>query len=107
MPITPIEMISIPTKSQEASVIKSAENQRPTNDQLTFGAKFQEEIKHQSEQTVAAKKSDNPEYRYDAKEKGNNSFFGQQKKQKKKNKQENDTADKNGNEPHKGFDIRI
>ncbi len=107
MPITPIEMISIPTKSQEASFVKSVENQRPVNEQLAFGAKFQEEIKHQSEQTVAATKSDNPEYRYDAKEKGNNSFYEQQKKQKRKEKKENKTSEKNGKEPYRGFDIRI
>ncbi len=107
MPITPIEMISIPTKSQEASLVKSAENQRSANEQLAFGAKFQEEIKHQSQQTIAATKSDNPEYRYDAKEKGNNSFYGKQNKQKKKEKKEKETTRKNEKEPHRGFDIRI
>lgn len=107
MPITPIEMISIPTKSQEASLVKSVENQRPLNEQITFAGKFNDDIKHHSEQTTAATKSDNPEYRYDAKEKGNNSFFGQQNKQKKKDKKKDDSLGKNENEPHRGIDIRI
>lgn len=107
MSITPIEMISIPTKSQEASLVKSIEHQKPTNEQLTFGAKFQQEIKHQSEKTVATTKGDNPEYRYDAKEKGNHSFNQQQKKQNKKDKKEKDCISKDGYEQHRGIDIRI
>ena len=49
-------------------------------------------------------KSENNEYRYDAKEKGNGSFSGQKKGKKKKEQSET----QNGKSvPTRGFDIRI
>lgn len=85
MAISPVEMISLAPKSQEASFQKHTEVQKPTVEQQVLTAKMHTEIRHNSTQAVPTKKSDNPEYRYDAKEKGNNSYEGQGKKQKKKN----------------------
>lgn len=86
MAISPIEMISFVPKSQEASQIKNNEQQKPMNEQMAFANQFKDDIKKNSEQTVASTKSDNPEYRYDAKEGGKNSSYEQQKKKKKKDK---------------------
>lgn len=84
MAISPVEMISMAPKSQEVSFVKHTETQKPLVEQQQMTMKMNEEIKHNSNQAVPTKKSVNPEYRYDAKEKGNNSYFGQEKKQKKK-----------------------
>jgi hypothetical protein len=59
-----------------------------------------------SEQTVATTKADNPEYRYDAKEKGNNPYYAQQKKKKIKKEEKNSNKDVTLTN-HKGFDIKI
>lgn len=106
MPITPIEVLSMATKSQEASLMKQAEHQKPLSEQVAMSANFKEQLQHKSEQTVATTKSENPEYRYDAKEKGNNSYYRQSKKKSKKEQNDKDTKDKQENQ-HRGIDIRI
>lgn len=105
MAITPIEVASFIPKSQEASLQKTAEMQKTTNEQMAFADKLNEDIQRQSEQTVATTRSENPEYRYDAKGKGNNPYmFDQQKKKKSKNKQSKVLELP---EEHHGFDIKI
>jgi hypothetical protein len=106
MAISPIEVISLPTKSQEASQMKSLEQQRPANEQMALNEKFRDEIMRHSEQTVAATKADNPEYRYDAKEKGNNPYYAQQKKKKLKKEEKKSNKDATLTN-HKSFDIKI
>ena len=86
MPITPIEMLSIATKSQEASLVKQAQHQRPISEQISMEEKFNEDIKHRSEATVAPTKGDTPEFRYDAKERSNNPYYYQAQKKKEKKK---------------------
>lgn len=105
MPITPIEVASFVPKSQEASQMKTVEHQKPLSEQLAFAGRFKDEIQRNSEQTVATTKSDNPEFRYDAKEKGSNPYYYQQAKKRKKEKEK----EKNGvlPEEHHGIDIKI
>lgn len=96
----------MPTKSQEASQQKALDQQRPVNEQMALNSKFHDAIMRQSEQTVAPTKTDNPEFRYDAKEKGSNPSFYQSKK--KKIKKDEKTVDKNSTSTsYKGFDIKI
>lgn len=108
MAISPVEMISMVPKSQEASFMKQTEMHKPNVEQQVMAAKMNQEIKHNSTQTVATNKSVNPEYRYDAKEKGNNSYQG--KEQKKKDSKKNETNKDNNNGLSSSFgriDIRI
>ncbi len=96
----------MPTKSQEASQQKALNQQRPVNEQMALNSKFHDAIMRQSEQAVAATKANNPEYRYDAKEKGNNPFYYQAKKKKlKKDEKQLDQSSSLMN--HKGIDIKI
>ncbi|MDD5935713.1 MAG: hypothetical protein PUC65_09165 [Clostridiales bacterium] len=105
MPISPIEVASFIPKSQEASQMKSIEQQKPAAEQLAFADKFNSEIKKNSEKTVPPTKTDNPEFRYDAKEKGNNPYYYQQRKKKKKDSE----CAKREELPkeHHGIDIKI
>lgn len=84
MPITPIEMASMAPKSQEVSNYKHQESQKPMNDQILIHNKLNHDVKQNSQQTVKTNKGDNKEYRYDAKEKGNNSYSGSNSNKKKK-----------------------
>ncbi len=86
MPITPIEIASMAPKSQEASLYKHQESQRPLNEQMVIGQQFNNHIKHDSKQTVKTIKSENKEYLYDAKEKGSTSYSGTGQRKKKKEK---------------------
>lgn len=105
MAITPLEHASFIPKSQEASAQKLGEIQKAVSDKMSFSEKFNEDIQRHSEQIVAATKSETPEYRYDAKNKGNNPYLFEQKKKKKKHPPALDSA--NLPEEHHGFDIKI
>ena len=106
MAISPIEVVSMPTKSQEASHLKAVEHQKPANEQLALNAKFHDAIMRKSEQTVATKKAENPEFRYDGKEKGNNPYYNQRKNKKLKKDEKKSENDKNITN-HRGIDIKI
>lgn len=84
MPITRMDVVTMAPKSQEVTTYKVAQHERPMNEQMQLGTQLSKELKHNSMQPVKATRSDNPEYRYDAKEKGNNSYQGKKKNQKKK-----------------------
>lgn len=90
MAIRPIDIAMIPPKTQEVSQVQNAVNQRQSHAQEQLGVQYNQNIKHNSQQTVKTKKSENNEYRYDAKEKGNNSHSGNKKKGKKQDKKEKD-----------------
>lgn len=90
MPITPIEMITMAPKSQEASHYKQNEVQKSFAEQTQLAASYSKEVKHNSQQTIKATKSENNEYRYDAKEKGNGSFSEKENKNKKKDQETGD-----------------
>lgn len=107
MAITAIELASFVPKSQEASQIKAVETQKPANEQLAFAEKFNDDIQRNSEQTVPTVKSDNPEYRYDAKAKSNNPYLFQRNKKKKKEKKDGTTSNIELPEEHHAFDVKI
>ncbi|MGN6711774.1 hypothetical protein [Anaerocolumna jejuensis] len=103
MPITPIEVASMAPKSQEVSNYKHQESQKPINDQILIHDKLSHEVKQNSQQAVKTAKGENKEYRYDAKEKGNNSYSGSgSKKKKKEESKEEKNKMKSGS-----IDIRI
>lgn len=104
MSITPIEIASMTPKSAEASATRQGEVAKALHSQASLNAQFNNEIKQNSMQTVKMSESENPEYRYDAKNKGSNSYQGQQRK-KKNNGQEKDASQRKL--PGRGFDVRI
>lgn len=93
-------------KTQEASQIKHVQNQRSQQEQIHIQSQFSNQVKHDGQMTVKTLKSENDEYRYDAKEKGNNSYSGS--KQEKKN-QEDEELEKASKNPIKTgrFDVLI
>lgn len=103
MPIRPIDIM----KSQEASQYKHIETQRSHNEQVQISRSFQNMIQSEKTKPNQAAKSENKEYRYDAKEKGNNSYFNSGNKSKDKKKEEE--AQKQSIKPQKtgGIDILI
>jgi hypothetical protein len=93
MPIKPIDIVTMPPKSQEVSIYKQHEVQKPLNEQMHLNNQLNNEIQHNQQQTTKTVKSENREYRYDAKEKGNNSYDGSGCHGQKKKKEE-ETAPK-------------
>lgn len=105
MSIPPIERALVPPKSQEASQIQHAHQQKQTHAQEQLGVQYQSNLQHNSQKTVKMTKSENNEYRYDAKEKGNGKFAGQKKGGSQKKEQEEEQKGKSV--PVSGFDMRI
>jgi len=107
MSIRPIDIVTIAPKSQEASNLQTnslrGREQVATNAEQVF---VRNETKNQ-QRTVQASKSENKEYRYDAKEGNGRGYQGNNKK--KKNNNQNDTAGKKDiKDPFSGgFDVMI
>ncbi len=104
MSIPPIERALVPPKSQEASQLQQSHQQKQTHAQEQLGVQYHNNLQHNSQQTVKMTKSENNEYRYDAKEKGNGHFSGKKQGKKKKEQEE---EQKGKPVPARGFDIRI
>ena len=104
MPISPIDFISIVPKSQEASHIQAGQEDRQAQANAMVSTQFQQHVEKNSRQTVQKFNADNDEYRYDAREKGNNSYQNRKKKK---------DSGKNGGEKDQeqiklsSFDIRF
>lgn len=101
MPIRPIDMLSMPNRSQEASQLHHTQNQKLIHAQEQLGVQYQSNIKQNGKQTVKMNKSENHEYRYGDGKKKDNPNSGQQGERREK-KEEKDREIKRSN-----FDIRI
>jgi hypothetical protein len=101
MPINPMDIM----RTQEASQLKHIVNQKTQDAQEQIGKNFQNTIKQEQFKPTQAAKSDNKEYRYDAKEKGNNQYQGFGGKKKSKDKEEKNESKKPSN--NSGIDILI
>jgi hypothetical protein len=103
MPIRPIDVL----RTQEASQLKQIENHKSQHTQDHLSKNFQTMIRQEQRRPTETTKSDNHEYRYDAKEKGQNQYKGSNGK--KNDNKENKEETKVSKEPSKGgnFDILI
>lgn len=101
MPINPIDIM----RTQEASTIRHMENTRIQHAQEQISKNFQTIVEQKQNKPKEATKSENSEYRYDAKEKGNNSYYSANsdtKKKKEEEKKDSKQSLKSG-----GFDVLI
>lgn len=103
MPVGPIEVI----RAQEATQIRHMDTQRAQHAQEQISRNFQNMVQQEHSKPIETTKTDNTEYRYDAKEKGNNQYKGSEGKQRKKENNKSDS--KNGTDTPKsgGIDILI
>jgi len=107
MPITRMDMMTMAPKTNEATSYKVQQNQKPVNEQLAMSQEMNKTIQHNSKQTVRKANAENPEYRYDAKEKGNNQYDGKQRKKEKKEEEEKVRRNKYGYISEHHIDISI
>ncbi len=101
MPIRPIDIL----RTQEATQIKHTEIQRTQHAQEHQSRSFQTTIKQEKYKPTQTTNAEYNEYRYDAKEKGNNMYKKEDNKKQKKEQEE----EKNPKAPSKNgnFDILI
>jgi hypothetical protein len=103
MPVGPIEVI----RAQEATQIKHMDTQRAQHAQEQISRNFQNMVQQDQSKPTGTTKAENTEYRYDAKEKGNNQYAGSGNKQKKKEDKKNDSKDGKSISKSGGIDILI
>lgn len=106
MPITPIDLATIAPKSQETFIAKQPEVQKPVTDHTNANLQTEQKVQKQSDTVIMNRKSENPEYRYDARDgSGNSASYsgGQKKRKEKENTPKTELEKKFG----QGIDIRI
>lgn len=106
--ITPIEMYTMVPKSQEASNIRHGEQARDASQHAQIVQNIAHEANENTQRTVRMSEAENPDYRYDAKEKGNNEYSPDgDRKKKKDEEEEQEKRPVNHSERPGGIDIRI
>lgn len=103
MGLLPIDVATMAPKSMEVSHIHQTEQIRQQMHETKAEMAFTEQVKHNQEKTVDTVKSENKEYRYDAKD-GKNRQEQNRKKKKKKEEPATQEDYKTGNSV---FDIKI
>ena len=106
MTIRPIDLNGMIQRTQDVSQLNQQETAKPAIDQQNIQGSMMRTEQRMSHQVNETEKSEQQEYRYDAKEKGGTSYQHQnKKKQKKKVPETNDVVMKKGISG--GFDIKI
>ncbi len=93
------------TRAQDFSTIKQNEDNKVMVDQGNFQSHFNKEVKQNLSRVHQSDDTENPNKKYDAKEKGNGQYSGDGGKNRKK--QENDGAVKKQTKLQHSFDMRI
>lgn len=104
MPIRPVDIV----RSQDASQYKHIQNQKAQHEQVQISKSFQNLIQDEASKPVHTTKSENKEFRYDAKEESKNSYNGSggQGKRDRDKKKKDGGSDNNTGRPG-GIDILI
>ena len=98
MSIRPVDLSGMIQRTQDIGNIKHAEDSRPVADQYNIEVRQEKQDPEQK---------DNQEFRYDAREKGNNSYSGNGKKKKKHGQPDEDEGSVHIKERRTSFDVKI
>jgi len=107
MTIRPVDLNGMIQRTNDVSTIKQQEDSKPIIDQQNIQSGIQKSQERKMKEIVHANDSEEPEYRYDAKEKGNGEYQGKNKKRKKQQDGEDESGQVKKKGISKGFDIRI
>lgn len=103
MSIKPIDIV----KSTDAAQYKQIQNQKFQHEQVQISRDFQNHIQSETSRPVETKKSENNEYRFDAKEESRNKYRVMKAKKKQKQNNNNDNRPDNTGKRPGGIDILI
>lgn len=93
MAITPYEALAMVPKSQEVSLLRTAQMQKENAQQSQIAGTVQQQVEQKMNRTEKTEHKDETPFKYDAKEKGNNAYSQQQEKERKK-KEEQEKEDR-------------
>lgn len=92
MTIRPIDLNGMIQRTQDVGTVKLHEDNKPLVDQQNIQQHVVKEEQKLTKQVQQADDTNQPEYRYDAKDKGNGQY--QENKKRKKDSKKNQTEDK-------------
>lgn len=111
MPVTQIDLVTLAPKTQETLPLKTAETQKPLNDNINAYAQVEKNVQDSSDTTIRPKQSDTPEFRYDTTSGGNSGMTGGENQpkgiKKKKNTKKNPAETEQEKKYGRGIDIRV
>lgn len=108
MTIRPVVLNGMVQRTQDIGNIKQQEDNKPVVQQHNIEIQQQKQEDRLTHQVQQPDQKENDGYRYDAREKGNNSYEGNQNKKKKKQKQEPESDGKVLLKGHSSsFDVKI
>ncbi|MCI9080716.1 MAG: hypothetical protein HFI70_00040 [Lachnospiraceae bacterium] len=105
MAIRPVEFSGIVQRSQDMSTLKQNEDNKPMLQQQNVQSQFAKETIQHMHQVNHANDSDNPEKKFDAREKGSNEY--EDHRTKKKKKKEENSGKVNVKASARGFDMKV
>lgn len=105
MSIRPIDMVMMPNKSQEVSLMQHQEEQRMMQSEQFGHMLHESQVKKESERTVETTRDENKEFRYGEKKKSDSGAQNRKQKQKKPGSKEKETKDGDIKMSH--FDMKV
>lgn len=103
MAVGPIEMSTI-ARAQDYTTIKHNEDNKTFVDQTNIGQQLNRNVEQMTRQVHSSDNSDWQNKKFDAKEKGSNTYSGEEGKKRDHEKQQKEQVVINR---HQGFDIKI
>ncbi len=107
MSITPLGFHAMIQRTNDVSIIKQNEDNRPVMEQQSIQTQQVKQEHALTHKVARPEEKDNENYRYDAKEKGNGSYQGQEQKKKKGHEEAKDTGKVVLKGQMSRFDIKI
>ncbi len=101
--INPIEFSGMIQRTQDVSIIKQNEDVKPQFEHMSVKQRSEQEAIDKHEHVTKQDNADKKKNKYDAKEKGNNEYYGNGRKNKKKEEEEG-TVIKRGSS---SFDVQV
>lgn len=105
--IRPVEMQMILPQTNNVSTQQHNANQHAVLQNAQGSAELAKEVRQQSEAVIPKEEPELMEYRYDAKEKGNNAYEGNRQKKKKRRETDSEVKKNQAGGTWVNFDIKI
>lgn len=105
MSIRPVEFSGLVQRSQDVSSLKQNEDNKPMLQQQNVQTQFAKDTVQHMHQVNEANDSDNPEQKFDAREKGSNEY--EDHRNRKKKKKEDNSGKVSTKTRAGGFDMKV
>lgn len=108
MAIRPVEVQGVVQRSHDIGQLKQNQDEKPLVEHNNIQTRMHHEVEHNARQVTKFENADKKESRYDAKEKGNGTYYDQRKKRQRKQQADEEEGTVLLKRIHHGsFDVKI